>query len=57
MAIGLAGLLGATAVMLINHRLCASTHRYDATKEAEQVHAASVITGIPAVADANKSDQ
>ena len=57
MAIGLAGLLGATAVMLINHRLSASTHHYDATKEAEQVHAASVIAGIPAVADANKSDQ
>ena len=45
MAIGLAGLLGTIAVMLINHRLCASTHHYDATKEAEQVHAASVKTG------------
>jgi len=53
----LAGLLGATTVMLINHRLSASTHHYDATKEAEQVHAASVIAGIPALADANKSDQ
>jgi MFS transporter, AAHS family, benzoate transport protein len=45
MAIGLAGLLGTIAVMLINHRLCASTHHYDAAKEAEQVHAASVKTG------------
>jgi len=44
-------------VMLINHRLSALTHHYDATKEAEQVHAASVIAGIPALADANKSDQ
>ena len=57
MAIGLAGLMGAIAVMLINHRLSASTHHYDATKGAEQVRAASVIAGIPAVADANKSDQ
>jgi AAHS family benzoate transporter-like MFS transporter len=40
-AIGFAGLLGATAVMLINHRLSASTHHYDATKEAEQVQATS----------------
>jgi AAHS family benzoate transporter-like MFS transporter len=41
LAIGLAGLLGTIAVMLIDHRLCASTHHYDATKEAEQLHAAS----------------
>jgi MFS transporter, AAHS family, benzoate transport protein len=41
MAIGLAGLLGTIAVMLIDHGLCASTHHYDATKEAEQVDAAS----------------
>jgi MFS transporter, AAHS family, benzoate transport protein len=34
MAIGLAGLLGMIAVMLINHGLSASTHHYDATKEA-----------------------
>ena len=31
MAIGLAGLMGAIAVMLINHRLSASTHHFDAT--------------------------
>jgi MFS transporter, AAHS family, benzoate transport protein len=34
MAIGLAGLLGMIAVMLIDHGLSASTHHYDATKEA-----------------------
>jgi len=34
MAIGLAGLLGMIAVMLINHRLSASTHHFDAMKEA-----------------------
>jgi MFS transporter, AAHS family, benzoate transport protein len=34
MAIGLAGLLGTIAVMLINHGLCASTHHYDAAREA-----------------------
>ena len=34
MAIGLAGLLGMIAVMLIDQRLSASTHHYDATKEA-----------------------
>jgi AAHS family benzoate transporter-like MFS transporter len=34
MAIGFAGLLGMVAVMLIDHRLCASTHHYDATKDA-----------------------
>jgi MFS transporter, AAHS family, benzoate transport protein len=45
MAIGLAGLLGTIAVMLINHRLSASTHHSDATKEAEQVNAASATTG------------
>jgi AAHS family benzoate transporter-like MFS transporter len=33
MAIGLAGLVGAVAVMLINHRLSASTHHFDATRE------------------------
>lgn len=41
-AIALAGLLGMVAVMLINHRLCASTHHIDATKEAEQTDADSV---------------
>jgi MFS transporter, AAHS family, benzoate transport protein len=35
MAIGLAGLLGMIAVMLIDHSLCASAHHYDATKEPE----------------------
>ena len=35
MAIGLAGLLGMIAVMLIDHRLCASAHRHDATQESE----------------------
>jgi AAHS family benzoate transporter-like MFS transporter len=34
-AIGLAGLLGTIAVMMINHSRSASTHRYDAVKEAE----------------------
>jgi AAHS family benzoate transporter-like MFS transporter len=34
MVIGLAGLVGAVAVMLINHRLSASTHHFDATREA-----------------------
>jgi hypothetical protein len=33
--------------MLINHRLSASTHHYDATKEAEQVNAVSATAGIP----------
>ena len=55
-AIGLA-VIAAIAVAMINHGRSASAHHYDATKEAEQVHAASVIAGIPAVADANKSDQ
>jgi AAHS family benzoate transporter-like MFS transporter len=32
-AIGLAGLLGMIAVMLVNHRLCASAHHHDAAKE------------------------
>jgi AAHS family benzoate transporter-like MFS transporter len=41
MAIALAGLLGMIAVMLIDHRLCASAHHYDATKEAEQGDAAA----------------
>ena len=41
MAIGLAGLLGMIAVMLINHRLCASAHHQDATKESETTHAAA----------------
>jgi AAHS family benzoate transporter-like MFS transporter len=35
MAIGLAGLLGTIAVMMINHSLSASTHHYDAVKESE----------------------
>ena len=35
MAIGLAGLLGMIAVTFINHRLCASAHHHDATKEIE----------------------
>ena len=39
MAIGLAGLLGTVAVILINHKLSASTHHYDATKEVEQAQA------------------
>lgn len=34
MAIGAAGILGTLAVMLIDHRLSASTHRYDAAQEA-----------------------
>lgn len=34
MAIAAAGVLGTFAVMLINHRLCASTHHYDAAQEA-----------------------
>ena len=34
MAIGVAGLIGAVAVMMINHRLSASTHHLDATLEA-----------------------
>jgi MFS transporter, AAHS family, benzoate transport protein len=34
MAIGFAGLVGAVAVMLINHKLSASTHHFDATREA-----------------------
>ena len=34
MAIAAAGVLGTIAVTLINHRLCASTHHYDAAKEA-----------------------
>lgn len=33
MAIGLAGLVGAVAVMLIDHRLSASTHHLDSTRE------------------------
>ncbi len=33
MVIGAAGLLGTLAVTLINHRLCASTHHYDAAKD------------------------
>jgi AAHS family benzoate transporter-like MFS transporter len=33
MAIGVAGLIGAVAVMLINHRLSASTHHFDAALE------------------------
>jgi MFS transporter, AAHS family, benzoate transport protein len=33
MAIGVAGVVGAVAVMLINHRLSASTHHLDATRE------------------------
>lgn len=33
MVIGLAGLLGTIAVMFINHRLCASTHRDDTAKD------------------------
>jgi AAHS family benzoate transporter-like MFS transporter len=37
MAIGLAGLLGMIAVMLVNHRLCASAHHHDAVKEAALV--------------------
>ena len=37
MAIGLAGLLGTIAVMLIDHRKSASTHHVDAAKEAEQL--------------------
>ena len=41
MAIGLAGLLGMIAVMLINHGLCASAHHQDATKESEPTHAAA----------------
>ena len=32
--VGAAGAFGTLAVMLINHRLCASTHHYDAAKEA-----------------------
>ena len=37
MAIGLAGLLGTIAVMLIDHRKSASTHHVDAAKEAGQL--------------------
>jgi AAHS family benzoate transporter-like MFS transporter len=37
MAIGLAGLLGTIAVMLIDHRLCASSHHLDATRDVEQL--------------------
>jgi hypothetical protein len=36
------------AVMLINHGLSASTHHYDAAKEAEQAGAASSTPGVPA---------
>ena len=32
-AIGVAGLIGAVAIMMINHRLFASTHHFDATLE------------------------
>ena len=42
MAIGLAGLLGMVAVTLIDHRLCASAHHHDATKEVESTDAAAV---------------
>jgi len=42
MAIGLAGLLGMFAVMLIDHRLCASAHRIDATKEGKAGGATTV---------------
>jgi AAHS family benzoate transporter-like MFS transporter len=49
MAIGFAGLLGAIAVMLINHTLPASTHHYDAAREAEEVDAASATAGTPAI--------
>jgi AAHS family benzoate transporter-like MFS transporter len=41
MAIALAGLLGMIAVMFINHRLCASSHHYDAKKEGELTDAAA----------------
>lgn len=34
MVIGVAGVLGTIAVMLINHRLSASTHHFDASKQA-----------------------
>jgi AAHS family benzoate transporter-like MFS transporter len=39
MAIGLAGLLGTVAVMLIDHRKSASTHHVDAAKESEPLDA------------------
>jgi AAHS family benzoate transporter-like MFS transporter len=42
MAIGLAGLLGMFAVMLIDHRLCVSAHRIDATKEGKAGGATTV---------------
>ena len=42
MAIGLAGLLGMIAVMFIDHGLCASAHRHDATKESEPTDATAV---------------
>jgi AAHS family benzoate transporter-like MFS transporter len=44
MAIGLAGLLGMFAVMRINHKLCASTHHYDATKLADSAPLEAVVT-------------
>jgi AAHS family benzoate transporter-like MFS transporter len=47
LAIGVVGLLGMIAVMLINHGLSASTHHYDAAKEAEQAGAASDAPGMP----------
>jgi len=47
LAIGVVGLLGMIAVMLINHGLSASTHHYDAAKEAEQAGAASEAPGMP----------
>jgi hypothetical protein len=40
MAIGLAGLLGMIAVTFIDHRLCASAHHHDATKEIERTDVA-----------------
>ena len=48
MAIGFAGLLGAIAVMLIDHGRSAATHRDDAAKEAERVGAASATSAVPA---------
>ncbi|RZL59835.1 MAG: MFS transporter [Variovorax sp.] len=42
LAIGLAGLLGMIAVMLIDHRLCASTHHHDATKESDSIDSVDV---------------
>ena len=38
-AIGAVGLLGMIAVMFIDHRRCASTRHFDATKEAGQENA------------------